>query len=99
MKPLFMNVCAKNEGKVEKVHQNQIISVDPLSRFLCFLAWGITSTIGCDNQLILFDNQDDDLENLMEGLMVKVTFSLSNIKRNLVLYNHSICNYMQLIVI
>jgi hypothetical protein len=31
MKPLFMNVCAKNEGEVEKVLKKQIISGDPLS--------------------------------------------------------------------
>jgi len=31
MKPLFMNVCAKNEGEVVKVLKNQIISGDPLS--------------------------------------------------------------------
>jgi hypothetical protein len=84
-----MNVCAKNEGEVEKVLKKQIISGDPLSWLLCFLAWGITSTVGCSDQLILFDNRDDDLENLMKGLMVKFTFSLSNIRRNPKISNYS----------
>jgi hypothetical protein len=69
-----MNICVKNEGEMKKVPKNQIISGDPLSRLLCFLEWGIASIVGCDDQITFFDNWNDDLENLIEGLMVKVTF-------------------------